>query len=85
MYPTVVILLVETQRLMTDICEINTSNAAAFEAHLATSGHLSSATGPVRTTMNNAADSQHPRALQSHGGRELGLEDILREVKDSQV
>jgi len=62
MYPTVVILLVETQRSMTDICEISPSNAsklaASSEARPATSGHLSFAVGPVDITTDDEAESQ---------------------------
>ena len=49
MYPTIVIVLVETQRSMTDICEIGTPNASrladpvpvASEARATTLGHPS--------------------------------------------
>ena len=93
MYPTVVMLLIETQRSMTDICEISKispTNASKLappvpsEARLANLGHLSSAVGPVRSTTDDEAESQRSRALQSQGGQEHGLEVIL-EVKESQV
>ena len=86
MYPTVVILLVETQRLMADVCEINPSNASKFagpvgsEARPATLGHLSFAVEPVHGAMDSKAGSQRSRALQSQGRHEHGLEAIL-EVK----
>ena len=91
MYPTVVILLVETQRSMTDICEISPSNASklaapvASEARPATLGHFSFVVGPVHPTTSGEAESQLSRGLQSQGGQEHGLEEITLEVKESQV
>jgi len=76
MYPTVVIVLVETQRSMTDICS-NASRVAgpvASEAHPATLGHLSVAVGPVHSMTDNEVESQRSRALQSQG---RGLEVVL--------
>ena len=76
MYPTVVILLVETQRSMVDVCDISPLNAselagpAASEARPATLGHISFARGLVHSTTDNEAESRRPRALQSQGGRE---------------
>ena len=65
MYPTVVIILVETQRSMMDFCEIGPSNAStlagpvASKARPATLGHLViAAVGPIRTTTENEAKSQ---------------------------
>jgi len=91
MYPTVVTVLVETQRSMTDVCEISPSNAgrlaapAGSEARPATFGHLSFAAGPVHSTTDNEAESQRSRVLQSQGGQEHGLEEVILEVKESQV
>ena len=88
MYPTVVILLVETQRSMMDVCDVSPSNAgklvgpAASEARPATLGHLSFARGPVYST-DNEAESQRSRALQSQGGQDHGLE-VIPEVKESE-
>ena len=68
MYPTVVILLVETQCFMADVCEISPSNASKVagpvgsEAHPATLGHLSFAVEPVHGTMDSKAGSQHSSA-----------------------
>ena len=63
MYPTVVIVLVETQRSilrsMPDIYEISLSNAtklAASEARPATPGHLSFAVGSVHSTTDNETE-----------------------------
>ena len=77
MYPTVVVVLVETQRSMMDLCDINPSNAnkpagsVTSEAPLATSEHLPFAVGSVRSTTDTEAESQHSRTLQSQGGQEL--------------
>ena len=60
-YSIVVILLVETQRSMADVCDFSPSNASklagtvASEARLATLGHLSFAVGPIHTMMDNEA------------------------------
>ena len=81
-----VIVIVETQRSMADICEIIPWNASTLaapvvsEARTATLGHLSFA----HSTMNNEAESQFSRTLQSRGGQEHGLEAIL-EVKELEV
>jgi len=93
MYPTVVIVLVETQRSMMDVCEINPSDAGKLvapvgsdtsEARPATSGHLSFAVGSVHSTTDNETESQRSRALQSQGGQEHGLEEVILEVTESQ-
>ena len=89
MYPTVVIVLVDTQRSMTDICESSSSNASrlvgpvASELRPATLGPLSFAVGPAHSTTDNEAESQYLGALQIQGGQEHGLEVILVEVKES--
>jgi len=89
MYPTVVILLVETQRSMTDICEISPSNRsklagpAASEAWPAPVGHLFFAVGQVHSRTDNEAESQRSHALQSQDGQERGLEEVILEVKES--
>jgi len=91
MYPTVVILLVESQRLMADVCEISLSNTSKVvgpvlsEARPATLGHLSFAVGPVHIKTDNEAKSQRSRALQSEGGQEYGLEEVILEVKESHI
>ena len=85
-----VIILVETQRSMTDLCEISPSNASKLagpmtsEARPATLGHLSFAGGQVYSTTDNETESQRSGAIRSRGGQEYGLEDIL-EVKEDQV
>ena len=88
MYPTLVIVLVETQRSMTDICEIGLSNASkpagpvASEARPATLGRLSFAVGPVHTMTDDEAEYQRWQALQSQYGQEHGLEEVVLEGKD---
>ena len=91
MYPTMVIVLVETQRSMMDVCESGTSNASKLagpmssEPRPATSGLLSFALGPVHRTTDNEAESQRSRTLQSQGGEEHGLDEVILEVKERQV
>ena len=91
MYPTLVIVLVETQRSMTNICEIGPSNArksagpVASRAHPATLGPLSFAVGPVHTTTDDEAESQRWHALQSQGGQEHDSGEVILEVKNSRA
>jgi len=85
MYPTVVIILVETQRSMTDICEIGPSNGpVASEVGSASLGRLSFAVGPVHSTMDDEAESQRSRTLQSKSGQEHGPE-IIHELKECEA
>ena len=88
MYPTVVIILVETQRSMTDVCEISASNPSQFAgppmtsgARAAVLGHLAFAVGPVYSTTDDEAESQRSRALQSQAGQVHGSEGDILEVK----
>ena len=91
MYPTIVIVLVETQRSMTDIYEISTPNTSrlagpvASEARAATLRHPSF--GVLNITMDNEAESLPFRTLQSGGAQERGLGKVILEVnfKESQV
>jgi len=89
MYPTVVIVLVETQRSMTDVWEINLSNASklvgpvASQPHAATLGHLSLAVGQMDCTTDNDSEFQGSRVLQSQDRQEHGLEKVILEVKKS--
>ena len=80
MYPTVVFVLVKTQRSMADICPSNASNVADL--------HLEDISLPaaraVHSTTDRKAESQDLWALSSQGGEGHGLEVIL-EVKASQV
>ena len=76
-YPTLVIVLVETQRSMSDICEISPSNASkipglmASDTRAATLGHLSFAAGTVHSTTDNELESQRSwipdGQLEEHG------------------
>ena len=76
---------------MVDVCEISPSNASklrgpvASEARPATFGHLSFAAGPVHSTTDDEAESQCSRALQSQGGQEYGIEEVILEVQERQV
>ena len=91
MYPTVVVVLVETQRSITDIWEFTSSNASgivgpvASDARSATLGHLSFAAGPIYSTVDNELDSQHSLTLHSQDGREHGLEKVILDVKESRA
>ena len=82
MYPTAIIVLIETQRSMADICEISPSDASrlagpvASEPRPATLGHLFIA---VETVHGNEAEHQRSCALQSQGGEEDGLEAAILE------
>ena len=86
MYPTVVVVLVETRRSMMDVCEFSPSNESklagpvASEARPATLGHRPFAVGPVHSTTDDEAESQRSHALQSQGGEEHGLEEVIPEV-----
>ena len=88
MYPTLVIVLIETQRSMMDVCETSPSNASgpmgpvASQARSTTSGRLSFAVGPGHSTTDSEVESQRSRALQSQGGEEHGLEEVILELKE---
>ena len=91
MYPTVVILLVETHRSMMDVYGISLSNApelaspVASEARPATSGRFSLVVWPIHSTTDNEAGFQRSCALQSQGGQERGPEEVLLKAKENQV
>ena len=88
MYPTIVVVLVETQRSMVDICEIGLSNAgkiagavtADHEAYAATLGPISFAVGPIDSVMDKEPESPPSRALQRRDVQERGLENDILEV-----
>ena len=71
MYPTIVVVLVETRRSMVDICEIGLSNtsrtvgavASDHEAHPATLSSLSFAIGPINSAMDKEAEFPPSREL----------------------
>ena len=89
MYPTVVIILVETQRSATDICEISPSNASRLAgpvtsaARPTTLGHLSFAVRTVHSSTDNEAEPQRSRALQSQGGQAYDLDGVILEENKS--
>ena len=78
MYPTVVVVLVESQRSMADICGISSSTASKVAGPMASSdraatlGHLSFAVG----TKDTEVESQRSPALVSQDQREYGLEKV---------
>ena len=88
MYPTLVIVLAETQRSMTDICEVGPSSASRLagpvpsdhEARTATLVQLSSAVGPTNSAVDDEAESPLFHALQSRDVQEYGLEKVILEV-----
>ena len=87
MYPTAIIVLIETRRLMVDICEISQSNTikpvgpGASEARSATLGHVPFVVRPIHSTTDNEAESQLSHTLQGQGGQDHGLGEIILEVK----
>ena len=71
MYPTFMIVLVESHRSITGICETNSLSDAnelagpvASEARPATVGQLSFMLGPVHTATENEAESQRSRVAE---------------------
>ena len=97
MYPTIVVVLVETQRSMVDICEIGPSSPSKFaaaaasdcEVHAATLGHLSFAVGPIDSAMDNEAESLPSCVLRGRDVQERGLENDIHvlevNLKESRV
>ena len=85
MYPTLVVVLVETQRSMMEICDIIPSSEGKVEgpvgseAHSSTLGRLSFAVGSVRSVTDNEAEYQCSLALRSQAEQERGLEVVLEE------
>jgi len=79
MYPTIVIVLAETQRSMTDIWEIGLPNAS----RLAVPGVVSEA--HAASVIDIRAGSLPSRALHSEDVQERGLEKAVLEVKESRV
>ena len=88
MYPTLVIVLIETQRSMIDICEIGSLNAGkpagpvASRARSTTLGRLSFAVGLVHSATDIEMRSQNSHTLQSQGGQEHGLEEVILGVAE---
>ena len=77
MYPTVVTVLVETQRSTTDIRVISPSNASTLAGPVGSGAHPTSV---GRLTFE--AESQRSCVFQSQDRQECGLEAIL-EVEES--
>lgn len=91
MYPTVVMVLVESRRSMMDICELSLSNPTviagrvASKARPATLRHTSFAFRPIDSTADNKPESQHPRVSQSWDEEGYELEEAILEAKQSRV
>ena len=91
MYPTVVMLLIETQLSMTNICEIseispsNATAPVASEARRKSLGPVSFTVRPVYSTTADETESQRSSTLQSQGGQEYGLDEVIFGVQESQV
>ena len=90
MYPTMVVVLVESQRSMTDVCGVNQSNAAQAvelgpsEARAATLGHpISFAVGPNQYTMNREYITTVPLQSRYSGGPKHGVIDIAEKESHS--
>jgi len=79
MYPTVVVVLVETQCLMTDIYECPPPNASTRV------GPVASGVRAAGSAMDKEAESPPSRALQSEHVQERGLEKVILEVEESRV
>ena len=81
-----VVILVETQRSMTDIYETSLSDArrlagleaSDLEARATTLGYPSFAAGPANSGMDHEADSSPSRVLQSRDIQERGLEKVIQ-------
>ena len=82
MYLTIMIVLVETQCLMTDICEISLPNASRLTGPVASDLKLVLQLWDpfcLRWTVmiDNEAESLPSHALQSQGVQECGLEKVI--------
>ena len=84
------IVLIETQRSMTDICEIDLSNGSkptdpvTSEAHLATLGYLPFAVKPAHSVATDkAAESRCLRDLRSQGRRGYDMDGVILDAKES--
>ena len=88
MYPTAVMVLVQTQRSMVDICEISPSNTSKFTGPVASEARPETLERPPmwfnrpvhNPMMDNEAESQCSSALQRHSGPEHGLDEDILEV-----
>jgi len=91
MYPAVVIVLVETQRSMMDVCEMSPSTESKFagpgasEGRAATFGHLSFAVGSMNSTIENESEFQRSRVLQNQDRQEYGSEKDILDVKEGSL
>ena len=89
MYPTTVVVLVESQRSMTDVCGISPSNAtrvvarvaSEHEARAATLGHLSFAAGPNPSLTDGESIATLPLQSRYSNGHEHDV-DIAEKTSD---
>ena len=74
MYPILVIVMVETQRSMVDMCEISPFSASrvAGPASSLAVRRLSCAVGPIHSAMGNKSEFLHSRGfkLQTQDGQD---------------
>lgn len=82
MYPTIVIMLVESQRSMADICGISISDSRVTVKEVslsgpraATLGHLSFAVEQSESATESVSHSQWSRALQVGPGQDVWKAD----------
>ena len=83
MYPTMVIVLVKTQRSMVDLCAIGPSNAYKPADLVVAQAKACAATlsmvGSIHSAMDNELESQRCRAVQNPERREYGVEKAILE------
>ena len=69
MYPSIVVILVETQRSITDICEISSSDPSRLARPVASG---------ARAAMDSEAKSPPSRMLQNRDAQERDLEKAIQ-------
>ena len=80
-----VLVLVETQRSMAEICETSPSNVASSVVSLAKNCAPDISFGSIHDIMEKELESQGSCALQSLDGQGHGFEKATLEVKESHV
>ena len=91
MYPTLVMVLVETRCSMTDMWEISPSNVSQIAGPVASEdcpailGHLFFTASQIHSTMDSEVESQPLWALRAQDGQEHESENVIVEVKESQL
>ena len=74
MYPTIVVVLVETRRSMADICEIVPSNASQIAGAAASDHEAHLAVEPINSVISDEAAAPPFRALERQDVQERGLD-----------